>query len=148
MEMMQSHNQQESILVGCVLPTCNDLICFNSHPMSALVEEGNKFKQVSSDGHQTLLAGGWGSGHVQGGAEVPCPEGGSQGWVGWGGGLCTVSSNVSWTMITWDPHEQTDRPMDRRVQKHYLLANSMAGGKMGTSEIWTHVNILFISVLF
>ena len=54
--------------------------------MSALVEEGNKFKQVSSDGHQTLLAGGWGSGHVQGGAEVPCPEGGSQGWVGWGGG--------------------------------------------------------------
>ena len=26
MEMMQSHNQQESILVGCVLPTCNDLI--------------------------------------------------------------------------------------------------------------------------
>ena len=51
-------------------------------------------------------------------------------------------------MITWDPHEQTDRPMDRRVQKHYLLANSMAGGKMGTSEIWTHVNILFISVLF
>ena len=77
MEMMQSHNQQESILVRCVLPTCNDLTYFNSHPMSALVEEGNKFKQVSSDGHQTSLAGGWGSGHVQGGAEVPCPEGGS-----------------------------------------------------------------------
>ena len=57
--------KQENIPVGCGLPTCTNCTCFNSHQMSALVvEEGagmNKFRQVSSDGHQMSLEDVWGS---------------------------------------------------------------------------------------
>ena len=56
MEMIQSHNQRESILVGCVLPTCTDRTCLNRQ-MSALVGKVNKLEQISSEGHQMSPAG-------------------------------------------------------------------------------------------
>ena len=50
-------------------------------------------------------------------SEVPCLG-------GWGKGACTVRSNASWVMVTWDPCEQTDR----QKRKHYLPATSLTGG--------------------
>ena len=56
--------KQESIPVGCVLPTCTNCTCFNSHQMSALVvgeDAGmNKFEQVSGDDYQMSIAGAGG----------------------------------------------------------------------------------------
>ena len=54
-------------------------------------------KQVSNDGHQMSLAGGrgqsWGMSHVW------CLGGTAGAWMR---GACTVRSNVSWVMVTWE----------------------------------------------
>ena len=67
----------------------------------------NKFEQVSRDGLQMSLAGGWGGsldlclGVRPGLGRVP--------WPHVGGGGCTVRSNASWVMVTWGhPLGQTD----------------------------------------
>ena len=65
--------------------------------------EMDKFKQVSNDHHHMSLAGGPGlmSGG-NGGQGRWGPRSDVQGGLGPGGGACTVRSNVSWTIVTWD----------------------------------------------
>ena len=59
----------------------------------------NKFEQVSSDGHQMSLAEE---------SQVSWPGLGVPGFMSGGGqsqgAACTMGSNTSWVMVTWDPH--------------------------------------------
>ena len=75
----------------------------------------NKFDQVSSDGHHMSLAVGWGR---VGGPQVLC-------W-GWDGRVpqmpvggrrrgCTVRSNASSVMVTWEP-PTLDRIVDGQTR--------------------------------
>ena len=62
-------------------------------------------EQVSNDGHQMSLSQELGPkvcSHVLGNRARKVPM--SHVLVGGGGGGCTVTSNTSWVMVTWDPH--------------------------------------------
>ena len=132
-------NKQESIPVGCVLPTCANCTCFSSHQVSEVVEgpEVNRFEQVSSDGCQMSLVGGvpvqWG--HMSRGGLGP-------------GGPCPLRSYVhrragagGWGPVQWGPmHHRywshgTPSPLwtDRHDWKHYLPATSLMGCNNGTN---------------
>ena len=83
---------QESIPEGCVPRLLTPSQCFfNSHQMSVPVggPQVDTFEQVSSIDHQISLARGQGSVH----------------------GVCTVRSNASWGIVTWDPppNRMTDK---------------------------------------
>ena len=67
--------KQESIPIRCVLPTCADHTCFNSHQMSALVEGGPEVTWLNRSPVMATRC------HQRGcflSSEVPCSEG-----VGW-----------------------------------------------------------------
>ena len=140
-EMMQSHNQQESILVGCVLPTCTDRTCLNSHQMSSQLGKVNKLEQVSSEGHQMSLAG----------EELKSWSGSPWGPMSRGPGLGSCGRGVFYTLgndqlgppwTDWLTDGQTC--MEALPSRNLCLREV----KVGTSQIWTHVNILLIYVLF
>ena len=81
----------------------------------------SKFEDVSSDDHQVSIAGGvrarvegtmshvW-EGARAGSYHVSCLAGGGN-WSQ-GEGPCTVRSNASWAMVTWDT------PVDRQNDRH------------------------------
>ena len=81
--------------------------------------EVNEFEQISSDGHQMLLARGGG----------PCTVRPHVRRGGWGQGMGTVQwdpmHHGQWSHGTPSPREQTNR----HNWKHYIFANSLAGGK-------------------
>ena len=72
----------------------------------------NQFKQVSSDSHQMSQAGE--DTRCLGGMDIlvqGCPMCGEGAMAGVGGGHCTLRSNASWVMVTWDsPNRITDNP--------------------------------------
>ena len=85
--------KQESISVGCIMPTCHLYVLLWPSDVSPM----NKFEQVSSNGHQMSLAGGWGKGlrghmsYVQ--------RGRARGWARKRArGPCTVRTHIPlWT---------------------------------------------------
>ena len=139
--MKENCGQQESIPVGCMLPTCQLIVLqWRSLEVSTCGEScpwglTNKFKQVFNDGHQTSLARGVrarGSTHpisIGRAIRVPCSHvwglrGCSQGVGPVLGRTCTVRSNALWVM------DQCSRPPDgmmhRNDLKHYLPATSLS----------------------
>ena len=95
-----------------------------SNQMPVLVGVGpqvNKFERISSLGHQLSL--------VQGGQYTEK--------------ACTVRSNASWTMVTWD---FTPEQNNRHPWKHYLLTTLLAGGN-NISDACIVVIILLLKIV-
>ena len=74
----------------------------------------NKFEQVSSDDHQIAVLSRGGVGPMSGVQR----ERGGRPHVG---GVCTVRSNVSWVMVTWDPLVNRQTPVKTLLSRNFVF---------------------------
>ena len=106
--------KEESIPVGCVPPVCQPYV-FRWPPLDASTD--------GLDGGGLMSNVGKGKGRS----------------TGEGCGGCTVRSNASRLLVTWDPPPWADR----RLWKHYLPATSFAGDN-DDSETSLKIHFVFI----